>query len=248
MWLVRRLIPEAPLAGHEPVVTPRYLDALLLDTPTLALDAVRRETARMGQRVERMMERILPALLQGGEHALKAVARMDNEVDTLHAAIIHYLGEISKRPLAEAQTEELVSLMEAVNDLENIGDIIETNLVSQGLMRIHEGMSVSLRTQRVLGEVHAAVSEALGQAVGAVVENDPDLALQVIARKIDINRLLAQARTHQAHRLVAAEPQRVVAYRIEMDTLEYLRRVYYFSKRMARALVPSSDSPRPKLD
>lgn len=129
--------------------------------------------------------------------------------------------------------------MEAVTDLENIGDLIETNLVAQGRMRLEEGIHVSERTREVIAGVHGEVMAALREAVRAVVERDRGLAARVIARKGEVNRLLAEARSHQARRLLAHEPGRVAAYRIESDSLEQLHRIYYFAKRMARTLLPN---------
>ena len=51
---------------------------------------------------------------------------MDDAVDSLNAQIIDYLGKISRLTLTAAQTADLIRLMSAVNDLENIGDVIET--------------------------------------------------------------------------------------------------------------------------
>ena len=43
---------------------------------------------------------------------------------------------------------------------------------------------------------------------------------------------------HLAERLVADEPNRIPTYSIEVDILEKLKRIYYFSKRMAKTVLP----------
>jgi phosphate:Na+ symporter len=43
---------------------------------------------------------------------------------------------------------------------------------------------------------------------------------------------------HEARRLVAEEPNRLAAYTLEIDILEKLKRIYYFAKRMAKAVMP----------
>ncbi|HSG79161.1 MAG TPA: Na/Pi cotransporter family protein, partial [Acidimicrobiia bacterium] len=45
----------------------------------------------------------------------------------------------------------------------------------------------------------------------------------------------------QAERLVAPEPNRVAAYRLEIDIVANLKRIYYFAKRIARAAVPAEE-------
>ena len=112
------------------------------------------EIGHMGDRVGEMLERILPAITTGNRSALNQVAKIDDEVDILHGHIVTYLGRISQKPLTDEQTRELLHLMGAVNDLENIGDIIETDLVLLGQKRIEEGVSISDSTRAVLENLH----------------------------------------------------------------------------------------------
>ncbi|MGD8619961.1 MAG: Na/Pi cotransporter family protein, partial [Gammaproteobacteria bacterium] len=160
------------------------------------------------------------------------------EVDILHGHIITYLGDISKKALTEEQTRNLLSLMEAINDLENIGDTIETDLVYLGNERITKGVSISPKTREVLKQLHDVVSGAANGAIAAATENDQRQAQDVIAMKRDINRLMNSAATHEAMRLVADEPNRLAAYTIEIDIIEKLKRIYYFAKRVAKAVMP----------
>jgi hypothetical protein len=46
------------------------------------------------------------------------------------------------------------------------------------------------------------------------------------------------AGVHEAGRLVADEPHRVEAYRLETDLINSLNRIYYFTKRTAREVLP----------
>ncbi len=235
--VVERLVPDKPLDEVEELVRPRYLDDELLSTPSLALDRVRLEIMHMGETVQKMLERIMPAIIAGNRESLAAVERMDDEVDLLYAQIIEYLGKISKLSLTDSQMQEFLRLMEAVGDLENIGDTIETNLVVLGNDRIDAGVSISEPTQKVLKDFHRVITEAFEQAVQAVSQNDPGLADAVVRMKDDIQELAGSAAVHQAQRLVAEEPNRIPAYTIEMDIIEKQKRIYYFAKRMAKTVL-----------
>jgi phosphate:Na+ symporter len=126
--------------------------------------------------------------------------------------------------------------MAAVNDLENIGDVIETDLVHLGNQRISAGVSISPSTRQVLTQVHQAIESATDLAIRAVVENNPDAASEVIDMKDGIGELTQSAAMHQIKRLVAEEPNRLAAYTIEMDIIEKMKRAYYFAKRMAKSV------------
>jgi phosphate:Na+ symporter len=43
------------------------------------------------------------------------------------------------------------------------------------------------------------------------------------------------------HRLVATEPNRLPAYRMEVDVIEKLKRIYYFAKRLAKTVVTDDE-------
>ena len=235
--LVEWLVPDRPVV-EEVIIKAKYLDEELVDTPSLALGRVRLEIGHMGDRVREMLQKILPAIVTGNREGLKEIAKIDDEVDILHGQVVTYLGDISQKALTEEQTRELVHLMAAVNDLENIGDIIETDLVHLGNERIRDNVSISKQTQALLNELHDAVSSTAEKAFSAVAENNQLAAQEVIVMKADINRMMDSAAMHEARRLVAEEPDRLAAYSLEMDIIEKLKRIYYFSKRMAKAVVP----------
>jgi len=235
--LVEWLVPDRPVE-EEVIIQAKYLDEELIETPSLALGRVRLEIGHMGDRVNEMLQKIFPAIVAGDREMLKEVAKIDDEVDILHGDIVTYLGDISRKSLTEDQTRELVNLMSAVNDLENMGDIIETDLVHLGNERIRDDVSISSQTQAVLKELHDTVADTVEMAFNAVTENNELAAQDVIHMKADINRMMDSAAQHEAKRLVAEEPGRLPAYVLEIDIIEKLKRIYYFAKRMAKAVSP----------
>ena len=235
--LVEWLVPDKPV--EELIIAqPKYLDEELLETPSLALDRVRLEIGHMGERINKMVELILPAVISGNLQTLKDIAMIDDEVDILHGHIITYLGDISRNSLTGEQTRKLVGLMAAVNDLENIGDIIETDLVHLGKERLEQDITISETTRDVLIKLHGVISDATSTAITAARENDQHAAQEVIGMKSDINLMMDSAATHQAMRLVVDEPDRLGAYTLEVDIIEKLKRIYYFAKRIAKAVMP----------
>ena len=174
------LVPDKPLPEIEEI-QPKYLSDMLMHTPSLALDAVRHEIKRMGKRVDVMNTAIMPAVLTGNRESLQTVREMDEEVDVLYKHIVNYLARVSKLQLNEYQTQEMLKLMGAVNDLEHIGDVIEVNLVGLGEQRIKKGFNISEATRQVINTLHVVVSDALKAAVRSVVEEDQDYAMRVLS-------------------------------------------------------------------
>ena len=100
-------------------------------------------------------------MLDGPAEALSAVEEQDDEVDELHGQIIEYLGRVSRRSLSGASTDELIDLMEATNNLEAIGDLIETNLISLGRDRLAHGYVVGEESRALIERFHGMVKQAL---------------------------------------------------------------------------------------
>ncbi|MBF0470839.1 MAG: Na/Pi cotransporter family protein [Gammaproteobacteria bacterium] len=234
--LVNRLIPDSDVEKAGLVVTTKYIDDELLHTPSLALDRVRMEMLHMGERVQVMFEKIMPAILSGNHHTLDSIAEMDDEVDILNEQIVTYLGKISLGKLTEKENREFLSLMEAVSDLENIGDLIETNMVELGKARLESGVAISAETRKMMFNFHKVVRHALGGAIQAIAQNNPTVAATVIELKDEVSRLSTEAVQYQAARLIANEPNRIAAYTLEVDIEEKLKRIYYFSKRIAKTV------------
>jgi phosphate:Na+ symporter len=237
------VVPDKPL--EEVVITrAKYLDEALITTPALALDRARLEIGHMGECVKQMVDRMMPTVLTGDQQALTEIARMDDEVDILHGKIVTYMGRVSRQSLTDSQSEDFAKLMDAVNDLENIGDIIETDLVALGRKRIDANVTVSEATQEVLASLHKSVAAAVERALHSLANNDQQAAQDVIFMKSEINRLVDAASAHQTSRLVAEEPNRLAAYSVEVDVIEKLKRIYYFAKRIAKAVVPEEVSDK----
>ena len=110
-----------------------------------------------------------------------------------------------------------------------------------GLSRIEDGVKISQATRKVIHDFHAQVGKAVDAALQAVTQKNENAAMFVLDMKDRVGSLADLAAEHQTRRLVAAEPNRLSAYTIEIDILENLKRIYYFCRRMARAAIPPRD-------
>ena len=234
------LVPVRP--APRPAL-PDHLKEELLTTPSLAMDAVRRQIGAMGRRTEGMLADILPATLHGTRESLEAIAARDKEVDVIHAGILEYLRRLGRAELSESQGATLFALMEAANVLETVGDVIETDLVRLGRQRLKEGVHISDETEPVLAAFHGEELAALRLATAAVESDDPQAAERVIAMKPDIQARANEAARHGADRLQAEAPNRLATYTREMEVIERLRRIYYFAKRLAKGVVADAEEP-----
>ena len=207
-----------------------------MQTPELAFEFVGMELGRLGASALRMVSGSLPPVIHGSREDLDHLEKMDNEVDSLHGALITYLGRLSQENLTDKQSQQLYDYIAAANYLENIGDMIETNLVEIGIQILNQNLQISDSTEEVLQALHEKVCWSVEQAIEALVAFDKNLAAEVQNAKGEINELASDAENHLANRLTAEAPNRLAAFRIESEIVEYLKRVYYFAKRIAKTI------------
>lgn len=236
--LIEWLMPER--AVPEPVIVePKFLDAELVGTPSLALDRVRLELGHMGERVAAMMAAVPPAYTDRDRDRLKEIRKHDDAVDILRDRIIEYLGLIGREPLTDAQSDDLVKAMTATDDLERIGDLIETDLVDTGYAAIEQNLQPSETTRLILRQLFEATSRSVDLAVKAITEEDERAAQEVIAAKPEILQLVDAALKHQAARLSADAAERLAHHRIEISLIDKLKRVYSLARHIAKLSLPA---------
>ena len=120
--LCRRIIADD--AENQTHLKPKHLDSSALDTPALALANAARETLRIGDVVEQMLESFNKVVM-GELREERAVRRLDDDVDVLYTAIKLYLARMPKEDLAEEDSRRWAEVIEMALNLEQAGDIIE---------------------------------------------------------------------------------------------------------------------------
>ena len=240
-WIVTKFVPEKRPTGPG-VIKPRFLESTLIGTPTLALDAARMEIVRMASHVMPMVREAGPAVLEGSESDLDRIHDLDKDVDTLHAAIVKFLGRVSREELTPKETESLSDYLNIATAFESIGDVVETDLVHSGRKRIEKRVQVSPDTQRVVSELADRVVQALEAVTEAVDRGDRELAGEVVAAKDEVNDIAERISGRLVDRLIAEDPHRTSTYRVESQLVENYKRIYYFAKRIAK-MVAVADMP-----
>jgi phosphate:Na+ symporter len=243
--LIERLVPSPPKPEG---VKPRFLDEIYLEQPAMALDQVRRELARLGSLSASMVHRSLHTLLHGTERDRLALSRSDDDIDTLYEAIIAYLGRLSQRNLINPQPHYLHDFVGIANYLENVGDIIEKDLLAVAGKRARNNLRISSATETKLGALADEVCRFFDQALKALETGDPDDALEVYESKKTVAALAEEATTHIAKRLTADEPNRLSSFQVATETIEIYKRLNSVSRRIARLAVATHDDDEDDTD
>lgn len=120
--LCQRVIADAPeLDMH---LKPKYLDRTALDTPALGLANAARETLRMGDALEQMLE-LWSKVMHGEPRQEKELRKLADDVEVLHIAIKLYLAQMPKEDLAEEESKRWAEIIEMSLNLQQASEILE---------------------------------------------------------------------------------------------------------------------------
>ncbi len=245
-WIARlaeRAIPQKPQDASI-AYRAKYLDPYFLESPAAALDQVRLELENLGRLVSAMVRRGLAVAIRGKTADLEELKEQDNEVDALHGQILAFLARLSAGDLGEAQTRTISRYISIANYIENLGDIVETDLARDGLARIEQNLTISNDTARRLEALHAQASLQLEIAVGLIAKPDRGRALRLYRSKKEFNQRVEEFRAHLGRRLSSQEPKRVETFRLETNFAEYLNRIHILARRIGWAVIEVTDDGR----
>lgn len=231
--LVEWLIPDK-VEVVEPKFTAKHLDPKFLDVPAFAIDAVRLEVVHLGTLLREMLQDAFPTIVTGSPLDIDRLRVMDRPIDLLHREIVGYIRQISLRSLPADQTRLLLGLAKIANDLEHIGDLIATGLVTSARKRIEEDVVISPETVAIIKTVHGQVGEALDGALWALDAQDTDAAEKVRQMKVRFTTLVEEVASHQVERLRLDAPKRLHAYTREIELTETFDDAFKIIRRIAR--------------
>ena len=122
----------------------------------------------MGELVVAMVRRAPTVALNGRQDDLQTLLGQDDEIDRLESAILVYLGRLSQVEHTDEEGRQMGDLAQIANNLESIGDVVTTNLVSLGPQRVAEGIDLARLRDDSASQFVDAVTRKLEQAVGTI--------------------------------------------------------------------------------
>ena len=221
--VISTLVPED--RGGEGMFRSKYLDQRMLDTPALAMGQATREALRMGDLVSEMLAKTIDTFTREDPELIDSIEEKDNQVDTLDRDIKHYLTKLSQQGLTDEQSKREISILFFVNNLENIGDIVDRNLMELAKKKLSKGAHFSEPGLQEIVLLHKKVQQNLELAIAAFASNDPALAQQVLERKLEISQTERKFRQAHIERLHAGYRESIDTSEIHLDVLTNLKRI-----------------------
>ncbi|MGB0416455.1 MAG: Na/Pi cotransporter family protein [Coraliomargarita sp.] len=231
--LCELLVPDRP-ETVKPIIEPKYLDDELLDTPNLALQRVQLEIGRIGELIDEMFQAYVNAGWDADPDELKKVARKEADIDILVECILAYLASLPREVMSQKDGQQLLLLMTTSNYLRSLSGVLEADLVDIIQRAREEEVVPSERMSELMRRVYRTVWEASKQCAQAVATDDLELAKQVLERAAEVKQGINDALEHQAAMLSLEQANRLVIFRVEMEFIDNMKRIYNQAKRVAK--------------
>jgi phosphate:Na+ symporter len=198
------LLPERPEVNG--TAKPRHLDATALVTPSLALANAARETLRMGDLLENMLDATLD-VLRGKQTAItQEIRRMTDDIEALYSAIKLYLAQMPREDLGEQDSRRWAEIIELSINLKLAADLIERMLRKIQQQKTSQRRSFSEEGLEDLAGLQQQLIANLRLGLSVFLSGDRESARQLLREK---RRFRAQER-RLAHAHVSRLQRKIV--------------------------------------
>jgi phosphate:Na+ symporter len=222
--LLTRLLPERQ-KPNDPS-TPLYLDETALTAPSVALACAARETLHIGDIVETMLRRTMPALITDDRKLVAEIIRMDDAVDRLHETVKFYITKLTRESLSDRDGRRAMEIVSFAINLEHVGDIIDKNLMEMATKKIKHQIVFSPEGAAELVAFHQEVCDNLKLAFSVFMSGDLVTARLLITEKATLRAAeFAAAESHLA-RLREGRPESIESSSLHLDILRDLKRIH----------------------
>ena len=143
------LLPDKPMPEQENFHL-QYIQSNLMQTPEISVLQAQKETARFGERVQRMFSMVRSLMDEKNEskftHLFSQIESQEDYTDRMEIEIARFLEQVSENHLSDETKEKVRQMLREVGELESIGDACYN--LARTLNRLHESGKDFTATQR----------------------------------------------------------------------------------------------------
>lgn len=203
----------------------QYLDPRTLESPELALAQAQREILRLSDIVEKMLTRCILLFEPGRLGEVESIKAMDQLADFLNKGIKLYLTKLSQADMTPEQVQREFELLLRTNDLENIGDIVDKNILELVKKKHKKGYTFSKEGWSEITIFHEKVVECVRVSTAYFTSRDPALAARLTVLKEQIGDLIIDLSEQHVQRLHRGVKESLDTTSVHLDLLGNLEHI-----------------------
>lgn len=236
--LMKKALPDRPVVDDPG--RPKYLNDKDIDIPSVALASAARETLRMGDIIQKMLEDTLQVFKTNDERLLNNIRDEDDTVDRLYNGIKHYMARLSQEFMDPKEAQRYVQVLTFSTNLEHIGDVIDKNLMALAQKKIKSQHSFSEAGFKEIEQIHKLVLESVQLAQSLFISGDKETARRLIEGKEYIRKVESDGMTTHIHRLRGGVPETIATSSLHLDIIRDYRRINAYVSTVAFPILEES--------
>jgi phosphate:Na+ symporter len=221
--LLRRLLP-ARVNPADPG-RPLYLDPAAVEVPVVALGAALRETLRMADVLESMLQGFQNALQRPDRRHLSDLKRLDDVLDTLNTAIKAYMTSLPSEAMTDQDHRRVVEILCFATNLEHAGDVVDKGLLGIVTKQVKRGLIFAPADAEPLRRIVDRLLSNLRSAASLLVTGDERAARLLVEEKAIFRTLEAEATSAHFEHLREGRVASIETSALTLDALRDLKRV-----------------------
>jgi len=221
--LVERLLPTPPL--NELPGSPKHLDPVALNSPSLAIGNAAREAVRLADIVQDMLSGLLEVLRTSDIALAEQLRGQDDAIDRLYSAVKGYLAQINREELDPAESRRWAEIIQFTINMEHVGDIVERTLTDIAERKIQHGLSFSTAGMAEIEDLHARLLANLKLSMAVFLNGDLKSAQTLMAEKANFRALDMKYADAHMRRLSDNTPESRETSSLHLDLLSEFKRI-----------------------
>jgi len=198
-----------------------YLDPLLLQAPSLALNQAAREELRLMDEIKLMLRAVWMMIWGKNIRLVSKVEEHQKRLDYTQEGLKDYLGQISDENLSEEDIDWKFIVLDYSQELTTIGTLIRRDLADAAIRQIQSGHELSPEDRQELEVLYARTLERMEKAALILMSLESVRAGEFIREKEQINIQARLSRKAHLEKPLAVQsaPANV------LDMIDCLRRI-----------------------
>ncbi|HBS85623.1 MAG: hypothetical protein A2W91_14330 [Bacteroidetes bacterium GWF2_38_335] len=230
--MVHKMLPEK--TGSDDEFKVKFLDNQILTTPTLALNLAKQEVVRMANITQDMVNDILLVFFLKDKKVLAEIMKKEEQVNFLRENINAYLLKISRRYIQEEQAQEAFQIMYTVKEIEQIADIVSTNLKKQADEWIASNAEFSDAGKTEITEYHLKTQKQISRAIEVFRDLNLEKARNMKTKFKKYSDMAHQYEKHHYERLFDNVDKSLGSSKIHLEILGMLKAMASHATNIAR--------------
>ena len=233
--LALKLVPETKGEQDDDDKVVKYIDDRMIETPSIALANIIKETLRMGEKSKESLNAAMDGIVDKSKEMIELSFKREKLINELQKSILNYLLKLSKASLNEDSRETVDALFNTVNDIERIGDHAE-NIAELAKDIVDLEISFSDVGIGELKDMYNKVVSTYTYALEAMRTSNVELACKVIKMEEQVDMMEKSCRANHMNRLNSSSCS-IESGVIYLDIISNLERVSDHAVNIAQQVI-----------